>query len=1316
MVTNSDEATQDPVSVVASASQATTTMEPTSTATYTGSWWDYVGWGNSTATATTATGASSSSAGAAEGAKEPSSSDQAEAQAPSSSTESSVETNTSIAASESTMAPAQAVPPQTAPPPSQLVQPDPDSSSLPSATEPEIEIKSAPPTVPDTKPPRAASVFSGETVRSGAASWLAPWTWYSGSTPVSGSAGPSSVVAASSSATSVDRGSRLKRQMTESEKVKEEALARDREREMESKAESEAEKGAHQSQSTGATETKAGSSEQGQQQRVEQPLPSDSQSGNNAGSAPGESGVEALAGSGSSVPAATTADEPATANAVTTLATTSPSRNDAGSGSGSGWTSFFSLTGKGKSPADKHVDDGKGANVNGNENEGVDDEVRRDENGMEVMDLDSDEEGFGGQTQTPAGTGTGTDAQPGVGVNEASKDVATIDDARGKELVKKEKETMREILKAGATSPERKVSLVKALLLQPSSPRPASILSSSSPVKAISPPPESPTKAASTRSAGPSTNGKDQTEFKARGRTDSILTTATTTSNASEMAKRAPLLVVSDDIKAKAAAKAAKSAAKEKEKEREKEKEKGMAATAGPEVLDGKKAVEKKSSKDPVKEKEKKKEKEEKRSKSKSGSGSSTPAPPSAPPNLVLPTWSDTFYTAPRSHLPSGVLPTNPLPGTEAYEAMVQMQGKNIEQKGLGTFGKTMKYVSGVLFSGDRGSGGSSTSGNGERKTSSLFGGSTAPGSSAGARFSDALAGRRGSSGSTSSIPVNTEGKSGPISPRIAALRAGSSSGRGKGGSVKMGSTELEKLKEKEAEIEAERRREKEKLYWDWGRGLPRAWEVVEYGQPVGLMESEMKDEEDAKEKLEKEQDKSPPPQNAKEALSSQTAMPGMGLEPATTLSLPADMLTAYKGKGKYKANTEVSEAVQDVLKGCKKVVVIGIHGWFPGAVIKSVLGEPTGTSTKFVNMMVQALEDFQDRHEVRLDKVTKIPLEGEGTIDRRVEKLYTNLLSNQEWMDDLHAADAIFVATHSQGSVVSTHLLDRLIRERHIRTRKNGTTEAVTEIGVNMIPLPPQRVCCLALCGIHLGPLRYLSTSSLLQPYIQYFESAAARELFEFQNTENDVSKAYVRALRNVVDNGTKMVYVASLNDQVVPIYSGLFTSVSHPLILRALYIDGDAYHSSDFLSNLLVLLLRVLNCGLSDSGLLAHLSEVTAGSLNGVGHSTAYEELATFSLAVNYLFLTNDGFEEHPELTLEPFNASAEMNDYEIPWALRDLIADERVAHFFSQEITNLRDAFRDWNPKTSILRDIKRKLQPIQRLPSTIAPGSANSTSKL
>ncbi|EIM84487.1 uncharacterized protein STEHIDRAFT_123267 [Stereum hirsutum FP-91666 SS1] len=427
-----------------------------------------------------------------------------------------------------------------------------------------------------------------------------------------------------------------------------------------------------------------------------------------------------------------------------------------------------------------------------------------------------------------------------------------------------------------------------------------------------------------------------------------------------------------------------------------------------------------------------------------------------------------------------------------------------------------------------------------------------------------------------------------------------------------------------------------------------------------------------------------------------------------------------------------LGDEAEDVLRGCKRVAVLAIHGWFPGAMMRTVLGEPTGTSIKFASMMVQALEEFQEHHGVKFDKVTQMPLEGEGTISKRVDKLYSALTSNEEWISDLHAADVIFVATHSQGSIVSTHLLDRLIQDKHIRTAVNvneaaEASEVVKDAamdvasGVGGIVAPSsrnlenkkQRVCCLCLCGIHLGPLRYLSSSSLVLPYIQYFESTAARELFEFQNTESQVSKSYVRALRNVLNHGTKMVYTASLNDQVVPIYSGIFHAASHPLILRALYIDGDAYHSTDFLSNLLVLLLRILNSGLSDSGLLVHLSEATAGSLNGVGHSTIYEELGTYSLAVNYLFLTNDGLEEHPELVVEPFNANTEQNDYEIPWALRDLIADERVAYFFGKAFADLKTAFPHWHPKTTILRDIKRKLQPIQRL-SNIAASYMDSTS--
>ena len=151
----------------------------------------------------------------------------------------------------------------------------------------------------------------------------------------------------------------------------------------------------------------------------------------------------------------------------------------------------------------------------------------------------------------------------------------------------------------------------------------------------------------------------------------------------------------------------------------------------------------------------------------------------------------------------------------------------------------------------------------------------------------------------------------------------------------------------------------------------------------------------------------------------------------------------------------------------------------------------------------------FQEQHKVRFEKVTQIPLEGEGTISKRVERcvhliavsyifqllnihrLYTNLTTNSEWMNDLHAADAILVATHSQGSIVSTHLLERLIREKHIKTSRtsdllSSASAALASGGMSSAAPSTQRVCCLALCGIHLGPLRYLSSSSLLQPYIQ--------------------------------------------------------------------------------------------------------------------------------------------------------------------------------------------------------------------------------------
>ena len=108
------------------------------------------------------------------------------------------------------------------------------------------------------------------------------------------------------------------------------------------------------------------------------------------------------------------------------------------------------------------------------------------------------------------------------------------------------------------------------------------------------------------------------------------------------------------------------------------------------------------------------------------------------------------------------------------------------------------------------------------------------------------------------------------------------------------------------------------------------------------------------------------------------------------------------------------------------------------------------------------------------------------------VHRVYNHLLGNEEWMEDLHAADVIFVASHSQGAIVSTHLIDRLIEDGHILTSRSVGTLARTAAAIGVSGAPPvpaaqaQKVCLLSLCGIHLGPLRYLKTSSVLQVYTQ--------------------------------------------------------------------------------------------------------------------------------------------------------------------------------------------------------------------------------------
>jgi hypothetical protein len=193
-----------------------------------------------------------------------------------------------------------------------------------------------------------------------------------------------------------------------------------------------------------------------------------------------------------------------------------------------------------------------------------------------------------------------------------------------------------------------------------------------------------------------------------------------------------------------------------------------------------------------------------------------------------------------------------------------------------------------------------------------------------------------------------------------------------------------------------------------------------------------------------------------------------------------------------------------------KKAVAIGIHGFFPAPIIQKVLGQPTGTSIRFANAAAAAIKDWSEARGYSLE-IEQIALEGEGFIAERVNSLWKLLLN---WIDHIKQADFILVACHSQGVPVATMLVAKLIQF--------GCVSA-TRIGI------------CAMAGVNMGPFIEYKT--------KYFGPTAA-ELFEFSNPKSLVSQMYLAALDEVLRFGVRILYVGSIDDQLVSL------EVSNPFL----------------------------------------------------------------------------------------------------------------------------------------------------------------------
>ncbi|KAI0550270.1 hypothetical protein F4679DRAFT_543696 [Xylaria curta] len=348
-----------------------------------------------------------------------------------------------------------------------------------------------------------------------------------------------------------------------------------------------------------------------------------------------------------------------------------------------------------------------------------------------------------------------------------------------------------------------------------------------------------------------------------------------------------------------------------------------------------------------------------------------------------------------------------------------------------------------------------------------------------------------------------------------------------------------------------------------------------------------------------------------------------------------------------------------------KKAIAIGVHGLFPANFLRPVIGQPTGTSLRFTNHCADAIRRWTESHGLSDCEIEKVALEGEGKIADRVDNLWKLLLN---WIEHIRNADLVMLACHSQGVPVGIMLLAKLI-----------------DLGV----ISNARIGVCAMAGVSLGPFPdYKSGMGILM--------GSAAELWQFADPESEISKRYEHALRTVVDYGARITYVGSIDDQLVPLQSALYSPACHPYIYRAVFIDG-RIHAPDFIAHLVGFALKLRNLGISDHGLIRELSVPLAGSLySGEGHSRLYNDGQVYDLAISHTLETTSV--SGVPCRIQKHQGLASPNPYILPWIMRGLLEEDLVKTELSRETAELLKQFDAWTPTTKALKDVKYRLEAV------------------
>ncbi|KAI0867003.1 hypothetical protein F4860DRAFT_456027 [Xylaria cubensis] len=412
-------------------------------------------------------------------------------------------------------------------------------------------------------------------------------------------------------------------------------------------------------------------------------------------------------------------------------------------------------------------------------------------------------------------------------------------------------------------------------------------------------------------------------------------------------------------------------------------------------------------------------------------------------------------------------------------------------------------------------------------------------------------------------------------------------------------------------------------------------------------------------------------------------SLPSKSTTTSTLKALPPNLLLpSFKSTYRMKENPSIIKQVTRLLLRTqqpptnhvslskdvpmvKKAIAIGVHGLFPAQFLRPVIGQPTGTSLRFTNHCADAIRRWTESHGLSNCEIEKVALEGEGKIADRVDNLWKLLLN---WIEHIRNADLIMLACHSQGVPVGIMLLAKLI-----------------DLGV----ITNSRIGVCAMAGVSLGPFPdYKSGMGMLM--------GSAAELWQFADPKSEISKRYEHALKTVVDHGGRITFVGSIDDQLVPLQSALYSPACHPYIYRAVFIDG-RIHAPDFIAHLVGFALKLRNLGISDHGLIRELSIPLAGSLySGEGHSRLYNDGQVYDLAISHTLETTSI--SGVPCKIQKHQGLANPNPYVLPWIMRGLLEEDLVKTELSRETDELLKQFDDWAPTTKALKDVKYRLEAV------------------